>query len=153
MLALGKASRTLAAEALRLWGSSITSGLVVTLDNRPISDEVRSVFRIVRGSHPFPTAASLRSGRAVVSFLESLNPNQPLTVLLSGGASAQLVLPRGTLDVNALAEISRRLMRSGATIQELNTVRRHLDGLKGGGLAERFRGPIRTLILSDVVGD
>jgi len=152
-LALGKASRTLAAEANRLWGNSITSGLVITLDDRPLPPNLRGTFARVRGSHPLPNQHSLRAGRRVRSFLQSLPPEQTLVVLLSGGASAQVVLPRADLLVSDIAEISRRLMRAGAPIEDLNMVRRHVDLLKGGGLAQLHPGPIRAFILSDVVGD
>lgn len=135
------------------WENAIQSGLVVTLDAQPLPAECRSRFRMIRGSHPLPTPRSVRAGRSVASFLEAINPTDTLAVLLSGGASAQAVLLRGEIGIAECAEISRALMRAGATIEELNVVRRHIDGLKGGGLAELFHGTIRTFILSDVVGD
>jgi len=153
VLAIGKASRTLAAEAYRLWGPRIAAGLVVTLDARPLPIGLRAKFQLIRGSHPDPDASSVRAGARVLEFIERLEPQQTLLVLLSGGASAQVVVPRAGLDVAEIADISRRLMQAGAPIEDLNTVRRHVDLLKGGGLARAHRGPVRAFILSDVVGD
>jgi hydroxypyruvate reductase len=101
-----------------------------------------------------PDARGVRAAEDVEALARGLGPHDVLLVLLSGGASALLPAPVAGVTLAAKAELTRQLLRAGATIGEVNTVRKHLSRLKGGGLA-LAAGPARVacLVLSDVVGD
>jgi hydroxypyruvate reductase len=107
---------------------------------------------VIEGNHPVPGEASLAAGRAALQFVSRLAPDDLLVCLISGGGSALMAAPIIPLD--ELQKLTSTLLASGARIEEINTIRRHLDALKGGGLAQAANGAkIVSLILSDVVGD
>ena len=105
------------------------------------------------GGHPLPDPASLMAARHVTRLLADTTPSDTVLVLLSGGASAILEQPAGRIPLIDLSALGTTLLASGATIDEVNTVRRHLSAIKGGGLL-RLAAPARvvTLALSDVIG-
>ena len=103
--------------------------------------------------HPFPDEGSLRGARRALEIAEGASAEDLLLVLLSGGGSALMALPAPGLSLEAKQLTARTLMAQGADIHELNTVRKHLSGIKGGRLAAVARGRVLTLALSDVVGD
>jgi glycerate-2-kinase len=114
----------------------------------------------MEADHPIPGRASLDAGLAIsawaLSMGEARGPDAPagLVLALSGGASSLMCLPAGELTLDEYAACVRTLMRAGASINELNCVRRHIDALKGGQLALCAGDmPIHVLALSDVVGD
>lgn len=118
---------------------------------------------VVIGDHPLPTRRSVAAGEAVRSFVERCGAAERgrgdaeagvLTVLLSGGASALVCLPEDGVSLDDLRAVTSALLRAGATIGELNAVRKHVERLKGGRLAA-LAAPCRVdaLILSDVIGD
>jgi len=107
---------------------------------------------VIEGDHPVPGNASLAAGRAALEFASRLKPDDLLICLISGGGSSLMASPILLLD--ELQALTSALLASGARINEINTIRRHLDALKGGGLAQAANGAqIISLILSDVVGD
>ncbi|MBV6396415.1 MAG: D-glycerate 2-kinase [Anaerolineales bacterium] len=107
---------------------------------------------VVAGNHPIPGADSLAAGRAARRFLARLTADDLLLCLLSGGGSALMADP--VIALEELQALTASLLASGATIQQVNTVRRHLDWLKGGGVIQRANeARVISLILSDVVGD
>ena len=107
---------------------------------------------VIEGDHPIPGEASLAAGRAAREFVSRLGPRDLLICLVSGGGSALMAAP--IIPLPDLQSLTSVLLASGARIDEINTVRRHLDFLKGGGLAQAANGAqIVSLILSDVVGD
>ncbi|HSG48441.1 MAG TPA: DUF4147 domain-containing protein, partial [Longimicrobiales bacterium] len=106
------------------------------------------------GGHPVPDAEGAEASQAVAALVSGLVPGDRLLVLLSGGGSALLTLPREGLSLESLRATTEVLLRSGISIQEMNRVRAALEQLKGGGLARRAGGArILGLVLSDVVGD
>lgn len=109
--------------------------------------------RMLESDHPLPTGRSVASAEAALEVAEACGrTGMPLLVLLSGGASAMLCAPEPGLSVEDIALVSRALMRAGATIDEVNTVRIPCDRIKGGGLARAATpSPVHALILSDVV--
>jgi glycerate 2-kinase len=110
--------------------------------------------RALLADHPLPTSRNVRAARAVAAFLDACEKDDTLLVLLSGGGSAHLALPIEGLSLDELTALSSDLMKSGATIHELNCVRKHLEQLKGGRAAARCgAGKIRVAVLSDVIGD
>ncbi len=107
---------------------------------------------VMEGNHPVPGEASLAAGRAALEFVSRLTPDDLLLCLISGGGSALMTAP--ILPLAELQALTSTLLAKGARIDEINTLRRHLDLLKGGGLAQTARGArVVSLILSDVVGD
>jgi hydroxypyruvate reductase len=108
---------------------------------------------MVVGGHPMPTAESERAGRRALEIAASLQPDEALLVLLSGGASALMVAPADNVTLADKQATTRHLLRAGADIHGLNTVRKHLSAIKGGWLAARAPGACRTFAISDVVGD
>ncbi len=110
-------------------------------------------FEGIAGGHPIPDAGSERAGRRALEIAGSLAPEEDLLVLLSGGASALMAVPADGLTLDDKRAATAQLLRAGADIHALNTVRKHLSAIKGGRLAERAGGRVRTLVISDVVGD
>jgi glycerate-2-kinase len=113
-----------------------------------------SSIELVPASHPLPDEGSLRAGRAAIDLLRGRTASDLVLVLVSGGGSALLEAPREGISLGRLREITQVLQRAGAEITELNTLRRALSRLKGGGLARLARpARIATLLISDVAGD
>lgn len=105
------------------------------------------------GGHPLPDRQSLAAGERLRDWLEGIAPEQSLLALISGGASACLELPAPGLDLADLADVQRTLLASGLPIGAINSVRKHLSALKGGGALRSTRGRVLALLLSDVPGD
>jgi glycerate 2-kinase len=110
--------------------------------------------RIREASHPVPDEACVEGTRAIVEILEDTDEHDLVICVISGGGSALLMLPAEGISLQDMQRTTDALLRSGATINEINVVRKHLDTVKGGGLA-RMAAPARviTLVLSDVVGN
>ena len=104
-------------------------------------------------AHPVPDARSVRAARRALDIASSTGADDLLVVLLSGGASALMALPADGITLDDKQDTVRRLLKAGATIDELNAVRKHLSGIKGGRLAAAAVAPVVTLVISDVVGD
>ena len=126
----------------------LAGGLVVTKFAQGLS---RKLYTVIEGGHPIPDARSLQAGERAIEFVSSLRKDDTLVCLISGGGSALVTAPVVPLeDLQALTSL---LLSSGAPIDEINTLRRHLDRVKGGGLARATKAKIISLILSDVVGN
>ena len=126
----------------------LRTGLIVT----PAPDAFGN-FECIVGGHPMPDEGSERAGRRALEIAESLQPDEGLLVLLSGGASALMAAPADGISLADKRQATDQLLRAGADIHALNTVRKHLSAIKGGWLASRAIGPVRTFVISDVVGD
>ena len=150
LVAAGKAASPMAAAAERALGARLDEALAVdTAETVPLR---RTRLRLA--GHPVPDARGLAAASEVEALAGSLGPGDLLVVLLSGGASALLPAPVEGVTLADKAELTRQLLRAGATIGEINTVRKHLSRLKGGGLARAAAGArVVCLVLSDVVGD
>ena len=150
VLAAGKAAPAMAAAAESVLGSRMERGLAVSNAAGPPLRRTR----LLLSGHPLPDARGVEAASEVEALVRGLRAEDVVVVLLSGGASALLPAPVAGLSLADKADVTSRLMRAGADITELNTVRKHLSRLKGGGLA-RAAAPARvvTLVLSDVVGD
>jgi hydroxypyruvate reductase len=151
LVAAGKAATAMASEAERLLADRLDASLAV--DTSPPSLPLERT-RLLLAGHPVPDARGLHAAREVEKLACGLGREDVLLVLLSGGASALLPAPAAGIRLADKARVTRDLLRAGASIHELNTVRKHLSRLKGGGLA-RAAAPARVvcLVLSDVVGD
>ena len=150
----GKAATAMVAALHQILGSRLDGGLVVTkydhvdpgLDTGPVD--------VVEAGHPLPDDAGVQGTARMADLLASATERDLVLAVISGGGSALLTLPSAGLDLVDLQETTDLLLRAGATIVELNTVRKHLSQIKGGGLARLAGGArVASLILSDVVGD
>ena len=150
VLAVGKAALGMAEAALDVLGDRAADPLcVVPEGGRAALDGAR----VVVGSHPRPSRASAAAGAEVLAWADR-NAGAPVLALVSGGGSALAVAPAEGISFEEKVEAAAALMRAGATIGELNALRKHLSRLKGGQLAARLApAPIRVLVLSDVPGD
>lgn len=151
VVAAGKAAGAMARAAEEVLGERISGGLVVTKDGHdPGPDTFESVF----ASHPEPDERGVEAARKVQELAETLGEGDLLLALISGGASALLADPAPPIELADLKKLTGDLLRSGADIGEINTVRKHVSVLKGGGLVRLAHpAPTIALLLSDVVGD
>jgi glycerate 2-kinase len=151
VLAAGKAAGAMAKAAQELLGEKISGGLVVTKDDHDPGPEG---FETVFASHPEPDERGVEAARKAQEMAESLEEGDLLVALISGGASALLADPAPPIELEDLKKLTGDLLRSGADIGEINTVRKHVSVLKGGGLVRLAHpAPTIALLLSDVVGD
>jgi hydroxypyruvate reductase len=104
-------------------------------------------------AHPVPDARSVNAARRALEIAAATASDDLLVVLLSGGASALMALPAEGITLEDKQDTVRQLLKGGATIDELNAVRKHLSAIKGGRLAAATAAPVITLVISDVVGD
>jgi glycerate 2-kinase len=151
VLAAGKAAGAMARAAEELFGERLGGGLIVTKHGHEASSEkLETIF----AAHPEPDERGVEAARRAEELVESLEEGDLLLALISGGASALLADPAPPIELEDLKELTGALLKSGADIGEINTVRKHVSVLKGGGLA-RLAAPAPTLalLLSDVVGD
>ncbi|HKB13530.1 MAG TPA: DUF4147 domain-containing protein [Vicinamibacterales bacterium] len=147
-VAAGKAAVAMASGAANVLADRLRSGLIVAPSAR-----AAAVFEAIAAGHPMPDAGSERAGRRALSIAESLAADETLLVLLSGGASALMAVPVDGLTLDDKRRATEQLLRAGADIHALNTIRKHLSAIKGGWLAQRAAGRVRTYVISDVVGD
>lgn len=146
----GKAAAAMAHAFEALWSGPL-EGLVLTRYGHATGCER---IEIVEANHPVPDYAGERAARKMLSLAQGLGPDDQLVFLASGGGSALLSLPAPSLSLADKQEVTRALLRSGAAIGEINTVRKHISAIKGGRLAAAA-APARiiTLAISDVPGD
>lgn len=150
VIGAGKASAEMARVVEQHWPGQLT-GLVVTRYGYRVPCER---IEIVEASHPVPDAAGLAAALRIRELVSGLTADDLVICLISGGGSSLLVLPGEGLELADKQEINKALLKSGATISEMNCVRRHLSAIKGGRLAAACH-PARvvTLLISDVPGD
>jgi glycerate 2-kinase len=109
--------------------------------------------RVVEAGHPVPDEAGENAAKEILAGVKGLGRDDLLLALLSGGGSSLLSLPAAGISMSELKALTGRLLKSGAEIREMNTVRKHLSAIQGGRLAAACRAPVVALIISDVVGD
>jgi glycerate 2-kinase len=146
----GKAAAAMAAAVERHWQGPL-SGLVVTRYGHAIPC---SRIDVVEASHPVPDAAGERAAKRILGAVRGLGPDDLVLCLVSGGGSALLALPAEGVTLADKQAVGRALLASGAAIDEINCVRKHLSAIKGGRLAAAaWPAPVVTLAISDVPGD
>ncbi len=110
--------------------------------------------RLIEAGHPVPDAAGLAAALDTLALADSAGPDDLVLALISGGASANWIAPAAGLSLLEKQAVTRSLLRSGAGITEMNTLRKHLSRIKGGRLAERaYPARLVTVAISDVPGD
>ena len=153
VIGAGKASAAMARAVEDHWAGApeALQGLVVTRYGHAVPC---SRIRIAEAAHPGPDAAGLAAAEAMLGLLQGLRAEDFVLCLVSGGGSALLPLPLPGIGLATKQAINQALLHSGATIAEINTVRRHLSAIKGGRLAAACHpARLRTLLISDVPGD
>jgi hydroxypyruvate reductase len=151
VIGAGKAAAAMAQAVEKLLGKRIAGGLI------NIPGGVRAKLRRIELNHcghPIPDERGAAGAARMLEIARAAGPRDLLICVISGGASALLPAPRPPLTLKGKQEITSRLLASGATIHEMNTVRKHLSAIKGGQLAAAAdSATVITLLLSDVVGD
>jgi hydroxypyruvate reductase len=151
VLAAGKAAASMALAVERAWPDDRKLfGIALT---RYGHAQPLERLRWVEGGHPMPDEAGETAAREMLAAARAIKPMDMMLALLSGGGSALLSLPVEGVTIADLRAVTRDLLKSGAAIQEINTVRKHLSQIQGGRLAAACKAPVRTLIISDVAGD
>ena len=154
VLGAGKASAAMAAAVEANWPAARLddlSGLVVTRYGHGAA--CRRI-EIVEAAHPVPDPAGRRAAERILALARDAGPEDLVLCLISGGGSALLSLPAPGLTLEDKQEVSRALLRCGATISEMNCLRKHLSAIKGGRLAAAAApASVLTLLISDVPGD
>lgn len=150
VIGAGKASAAMARAVEDHWSGPL-SGLVVTRYGYAVPCER---IEIVEAAHPVPDAAGLAAAQRMLQVVQGLGPQDLVLCLISGGGSSLLPLPLEGLTLEHKQQVNRALLTSGATISEMNCVRRHLSAIKGGRLAAACHpAKVLTLLISDVPGD
>jgi glycerate 2-kinase len=151
LLGLGKASVAMSTRLAGILGARLQAGLVITKHATGMPD---FPFTILEGDHPVPDVRSRVAGQKLLEFVSSCEPDDLLFCLISGGSSALVATPLEGIPLEDLKEFTSTLLACGARIDEINSLRRRLEQLKGGGLVRASNGAtIVSLILSDVVGN
>jgi glycerate 2-kinase len=151
VVAAGKAAASMALAVERAWpqGAQL-EGLAVTRYRHALPTER---IRVVEAGHPVPDEAGEAAAREMLERVRALGKDDLLLALVSGGGSSLLSLPAEGLSMADLKAVTSQLLRCGATIQEINTVRKHLSAIQGGRLAAACKAAVLALIVSDVTGD
>jgi len=151
MVAFGKSAFPMARSLAKILGGRLTKGIVIS----PGADRFPSAgVTFVRASHPSPDAGSVRAGKKVMSLAKAAGGKDLIFMLVSGGGSSLLALPAKGIPLKDKRAVGDRLIKAGADIQQLNTVRKHISGIKGGRLAKAaYPASIVSLVISDVIGD
>jgi len=147
----GKSAALMAQIVDRAWPEVALSGVVVTRYGHAVP---AGRIAVLEAGHPVPDANSEAAARAILAAVAGLGPDDLVLALISGGGSALMALPAPGLTLDDKQAITRRLLHAGATIGEINTIRRRLSAIKGGRLAAAAGpAPVLTLAISDVPGD
>ncbi len=153
LVGAGKAAAPMADAASEVLRDQLSAGVIITKYqhvDRPLPDRLR----VHEAGHPVPDENSVAATRDLAALLNNATARDLVIGVISGGGSALMTLPAEGITLSDLQTTTQLLLRAGATIQQINTIRKHLDTIKGGGLARLANGAaIATLILSDVIGD
>ena len=147
----GKASGSMAEVVEQKLGRRIKDGLVIVPHG---SKDKTDVIKLHEASHPIPDEAGVKGAKCILEMVREAKQDDLIICLISGGGSSLMPLPRDGIPIADKREITEALLKCGATIGEINTVRKHISDIKGGWLAKNaYPATIVNLILSDVVGD
>ena len=128
---------------------NVTKGVIVS--NNPSVNLTCDKIEVIIGGHPIPDNGSIQGAEKITEIVKQCSENDLLIVLISGGGSALLCKPRVSLE--GLQETTNLLLKSGADINEINTIRKHLSHVKGGQLIQLAKGLVVSLVISDIVND
>ena len=147
----GKASGVMAKALEQVLGNRITEGFV----NIPKGTKCETdIIELHEASHPIPDETGVKGARRILEIAEKAGEKDLVICLISGGGSSLMPLPRDDITIEDKRKITDALLKCGATINEINTVRKHISNFKGGWLAKKaYPATVLNLILSDVIGD
>lgn len=148
----GKATAKMAKSLMDTLNIEISSGAItIPYNEKVLPDKLL----VIEAGHPIPDENSIRGTKQIIGLLQKIQNKSLVFVLISGGSSSLLCYPLDGIELKSKQEITQRLLRSGASIKEINIVRKHLSKIKGGRLPKYVSGKAKivSLILSDVVGD
>ena len=158
VIGFGKASLPMTKSTADVLGEALTAGVVITKGQVP-SDKLQdaggmSLLEVLAGAHPVPDESSVAGAQKIANLLSTTTEKDLVIGLISGGGSALLTLPVEGISLDDIQALTQTLLGCGATINEINCLRKHLSQVKGGQLAQ-MAAPAQmvNLILSDVVGD
>lgn len=147
----GKAAAAMALAVENHWQeNALMKGIILTRYGHGLP---LKKMMVIEAGHPVPDSQGEQAAREILREVEKLSADDLLLCLLSGGGSSLLSLPVAGVSIDDLQNITGELLRSGAAIQEINTVRKHLSAVQGGRLAALCHAPVLALIISDVTGD
>ena len=147
----GKAAAAMALAVEQSWPASAPlNGLVITRYQHGL---LTNRITVIEAGHPVPDAAGEQAAVEILKRVRTLTSQDLLLVLVSGGGSSLLSLPADGIAMTDLKQVTRQLLLSGAPIQAMNIVRKHLSAIQGGRLAATSRAPVLALVVSDVTGD
>jgi len=147
----GKAAAAMALAVEQAWpASAALEGMVITRYRHGL---LTNRITVIEAGHPVPDAAGEQAAADILKRVRALTPRDLLLVLVSGGGSSLLSLPAAGLSMADLKQVTQQLLLSGAPIQAMNTVRKHLSAIQGGQLTAASRAPVLALVISDVTGD
>lgn len=147
----GKAAAAMALAVEQAWPAGAPlEGLVITRYRHGL---LTNRIAVIEAGHPVPDAAGEQAAADILKRVRTLTSRDLLLVLVSGGGSSLLSLPAPGITMSDLKQVTRQLLLSGAPIQAMNTVRKHLSAIQGGQLAAASRAPVLALVISDVTGD
>ncbi len=151
VVGFGKAAGRMARGVEELLGGAISDGFVVTAEGNAVPTRI---VEVAEAGHPLPDGRTLQAGQRILSLARAATKEDLVIVLVSGGGSALFELPAPGLSLEHVAQTTELLLRAGATIHEMNAVRKHLSAVKGGRLAQAaYPANVLALVLSDVPGD
>jgi len=154
LIGFGKAASQMSKAIEDKAGDLLTGGIIVTKYGHSVQGQRSSKIIVYEAGHPIPDQNGLRAAKEVMKLLRDADKETLIVCLISGGGSALLVAPYRHVTLADKQNVTGLLLRAGADIYELNTVRKHISAIKGGRLAEAaYPAAIISLILSDVVGD
>ena len=152
VVSVGKAAYGMSEAMDKIIGQYVSKGIVLT-KHLPEACSLPAKYKLMQGGHPIPTKASAAGAEAILELLDSTEEEDLVIFLISGGGSALMTKPAGKLSLETLQTFSKGILSCGADIKEFNTLRKHLDEVKGGRLALHAAPADQiTIILSDVVG-
>ncbi len=154
LVGAGKAGQPMTEAIQEVIGYHLTSGKVIVKEGNSIDNGLTNRIEIIKAGHPIPDQRGVIGAGKIIELLGNTTKNDLVICLISGGGSALMVSPVPGISLDDLRNLTEKLLASGSTINEINTLRKHLDRMKGGQIA-RYAVPAQLicLILSDVVGD
>lgn len=149
----GKASGYMAEAIEEILGERISDGIIVTPHGTAKNIKTKIV-RVHEASHPVPDKTSVEGAKKIIELVEKAEESDLVICLISGGGSSLMVYPRDEISLEDKRKVTEILLKCGANINEINTVRKHLSKFKGGQLARSiYPATLISLVLSDVIGD
>lgn len=151
VIGAGKAAASMAAAVERHWPADAPlEGVVITRYEHGMPTHR---IRVVEAGHPVPDENGEAAAREILAAVQQLGPDDLLLALVSGGGSSLLSLPVEGISMAELKQVTKDLLKSGAPIQDMNTVRKHLSLIQGGRLTAACNAQVLALVISDVTGD